>query len=236
MARNLKKQKLKKELERIESEEALELAERDREGIVARARRAQREDKEEGDYPEEAGDGYVPFVDRNGGLVEGSYNKNTMIANQEQQERMRQKQKPRKSHMSSYGGMSNTDGARNAVVHDTIQARETRPVDMRIAQTRSNVPARNFPNQDIKAKAMAEALKKVEKEAALKEMRRERARAVMRAKNEEGREAARAANRASADHRNVDAAVEAVDQEAMIRSTRREQAQLIRDAKEEEKK
>ena len=175
-------------------------------------------------------------MNQNSGLVEGSYNKKTMLANQEQQERLRQQQKVRKSHMSSYGGISGTDGSRNAVVHDTIQTRETRPVDMRVAKTRSNAPAHSFPDKDAKAKAMAEAMKKVEKDAALKEMRRERAKAVMRAKDEEGKEAARAANRAAAKSRNVEVIAEIIDQEAMVRSVRREQAQSIRMAKEEEKK
>ena len=79
-------------------------------------------------------------------------------------------------------------------------------------------------------------MKKVEKDAALKEMRRERAKAVMRAKDEEGKEAARAANRAAAKSRNVEVIAEIIDQEAMVRSVRREQAQSIRMAKEEEKK
>ena len=244
-ARNLQKLKLKKELERIESEEAREFADRQREEEVATRRlradigSTKTEEEEdlgiEGRYEEDGGE-YTPFSNQNGGLVEGSYNKKTMLANQEQQERMRQQNKVRKSHMSSYGGMSSADGARNAVVHDTLQTRETRPVDMRVAKTRSNAPARNFPNKDAKAKAMAEALQKVEQEAALKEMRRERARAVMRSKGEEGKEAARAANRAAAGNRYTEAATEAIDREAMVRSTRREQAQLIRDAKDEEKK
>lgn len=128
-----------------------------------------------------------------------------------------------------------------------------RPVDMKVVQTRSNAPARSFPSHQAKEEALAEALKKVEKEAALKEMRRERARAVMRAKDGPSREAARAANRASAaasalsadaaglanspaSATNLASAASLVDREAELRSSRREQAQAIREAKEEEKR
>ena len=144
-ARNLQKLKLKKELERIESEEARELADKERKEQLTSKKgtdvRAASDQFEEIGCSEEGGGEYIPFLNQNSGLVEGSYNKKTMLANQEQQERLRQQQKVRKSHMSSYGGISGTDGSRNAVVHDTIQTRETRPVDMRVAKTRSNAPA-----------------------------------------------------------------------------------------------
>jgi kinesin family protein 2/24 len=233
-ARKQQKLKLKQELEALEREEEAE-----RQGYshphieVDVTKQSHRAD---GRYEEHKSSPYRPLPD--GGLVEGSFNKKTLMANyDESPPRHSQEQQPqRKSHMSSYGGSSSSNGARTAVVHNTVQARETRPVDMNVAKTRSNAPPQQISSKQAKEDALAEAMRKVEDERALKEMRRERARAVMRAKDGEGREAARTANRASASQQGLTVATEVVDHEAQLRAMRREKAHAVRDAKEEEKK
>ena len=89
--------------------------------------------------------------ERHEDLVEGSYNKSTLSANAAEQARRKaalaqrgkqqERQPPqeeedreedpppsdkRKSNMSSYGGMSRSDGGRSEATHSTVQKRETR--------------------------------------------------------------------------------------------------------------
>ena len=129
--------------------------------------------------------------------------------------------KPRKSYMSSYGGMSRSDGGRTAEVHNTLQTRETREVDLHSNMNNkySQRSVARVTGKDRQA-GIREAAEQVEKEASLREMRRERARAVMNAKDDSAKNQMRRQNMAKAEAV-ANNTLSVLDKEAQVREERR---------------
>ena len=133
----------------------------------------------------------------------------------------------RQSHMSSYGGAANADGARTETVHQTLQSNE---------QKRANVTRQ--PPQDRTNKnnlAVKSAAEKLEIEAKIREERRARAKAILTAKQQ----AARQKNREDlADMTSLQLAhaQEEVEKQAAFAAQRRENALRLREERENEHK
>ena len=153
-----------------------------------------------------------------------------------EQQQQEQQQPPRKSHMSSYGGHSNANGARNESVHNTVQANETRVANVRGQPSKerpSVVAARN------KSAGLQSAAQKLDAEAKLREERRSRAKAVSQAKDEAAKEVAREKNRVDMQRLSelqMQHAAEQVDKEAAIKEKRRQNAKRVIAQKEAEVK
>ena len=144
-------------------------------------------------------------------------------------EKQEQQQETRKSHMSSYGGFSNANGARNESVHSTIQANEKRAANVR------DQPPKERPSVVAAARNKNEGLKtaaqKLEAEARIREERRSRAKAVSQAKDEAAKEAAREKNRIDMQRLSelqMQHAAEKVDKEADIKEKRRQNALKVK--------